>query len=150
MKNDKFALIFYLPSRIEKMIIVTIFLFFCANFLLTSCEIPEDINYEFKETFPSQKDQECPQLDNQLYQLTKSESPITKAEELGFEVRDNKIQVLLILVDEEATLPKGFNIDVGIRSGAKVNVYAPMDELCELANNDTIIAIYPPERTIIE
>lgn len=147
MKINKFALIFYLLSGFAKMIIVTIFLFFCANFLLTSCEIPEDINYEFKETLPRQEDQECPQLDSQLYQLTKSESPITMAEELGFKVRDNKIQVLLLLVDEETALPKGFNFDVGTRRGAQVNVYAPINELCELANNDAIIAIYPPETT---
>ena len=124
------------------MVSICLFVFLGFNGLLTSCEVPENVNSEFKGTLPKPEEQECPQLDSQLYQLMKSENPLNEAKELGFTVKDNKIQVLLILENEETVVPAGFNLDVGKRSGDQVQVFAPIDVLCFLANTDEVLAIY--------
>jgi len=135
-------------KRSSRMIFICLCVFLGVNVLLTSCEIPEDTNHEFKGTLPESEEQECPSLDSQLYQLMKSENPLKEAKTLGFRVKEDKIQVLLILATEDTTVPDGFDLDVGTLSGNQVQVFAPIDALCELANADAVLAIYPPDKAI--
>jgi len=135
-------------KRSSRIIFICLCVFLGVNGLLTSCEIPEDTNHEFKGTLPEPEEQECPQLDSQLYQLMKSENPQNEAKELGFTIKDDKIQVLLILANAESVIPSGFNLEVGKRSGDQVQVFAPFDELCDLANTDEVLAIYLPDKAI--
>lgn len=93
---------------------------------------------------------ECPQLDSKLYQLSQMEDPIPTAEQWGFRVIDGKVFVTLVLADEETEIPEGFDLEVGTRLGDQAQVLASFDELCDLANTDAVIAIRQPIEPVLE
>lgn len=99
-------------------------------------------------TIPSRKPSECPDLDSQLYQLTQADDPVLMAEQLGFRVKDDKLQVLLILTSEDTTFLHEFGVELGTQSGKQVQAFVPFDQLCELANVDQVLAIRPPAQAI--
>jgi len=98
------------------------------------------------ENLPSREPNSCPNLDSQLYQLTQSEDPISLAEQMGFKVRDDKVQVLFVLKNEDPDFLLDFDVELGTQSGNQVQGYVSVDLLCELANEDEVLAIRPVDK----
>ncbi len=96
------------------------------------------------------KNEECPQLNSKLYELSLMEDPIPTAEQWGFRVKDDRVFVLLVLADELTEIPDGFDLEVGTRLGDQVQVFVPFDELCCLANSDEVVAIRQPIEPVLE
>jgi hypothetical protein len=96
------------------------------------------------ETIPEREARECPALDSQLFQLTQADEPLRLAEQLGLRVKDEKVQVLLILVSEETGFLQDYGVELGTQSGNQAQAFVSIDQLCELANNDAVIAIRAP------
>jgi hypothetical protein len=94
----------------------------------------------------SPKQADCPNLDSQLFQLTQATAPLDLAQERQFRVKGDKIQVLLILADTDITFLQNFEVEPGTQMGAKIQVFAPIDQLCNLANTPQVLAIRPPAR----
>lgn len=105
----------------------------------------EDVSGEISsDDLPSREPSECPDLDSQLFQITQSSNPIEAAERLGLRIKENKIQVLLILEGEDTNFLKDFEAEIGTQAGEKVQAFVPIDRLCELANADEVLAIRLP------
>jgi hypothetical protein len=99
-------------------------------------------------TIPTREPSECPALDSQLYQLTKADNPLLLAEQLGFRTKDGKLHVLLVLTSEETAFLIDFGAELGTQSGNQVQAFVPIDQLCDLANTDSVLAIRPPAQAV--
>ena len=87
---------------------------------------------------------DCPDLDSRLFQLTQESAPLDLAKQWQLKVKDDKIQVLLILADEDVSFLRNFEVELGTQFGTKVQVFAPINQLCTLANTPEVLAIHPP------
>jgi len=91
----------------------------------------------------AQKQSDCPELDSSLFQITQTTDPLGEAEQLQFKIKEDKIQVLLILDGEETDFLQDFEVEIGAQSGEQVQAFVPIEQLCELANTDEVLAIRP-------
>lgn len=140
---------------IGQMTIVLCFVFLMPVFV--ACKAKNDLP-DIKDGTPEnlvvtpseEKNKACPQLDSKLYHLYLMDDPIPSAEQLGFRVVNGKVQVLLILTDEDTAIPTGFDLEVGTHIRNQVQVFVAFDALCELANTDEVIAIRQPMAPILE
>lgn len=96
------------------------------------------------EMIPSREARECPALDSQLYQLTLADDPLRLADQLGLRIKDEKVQVLVILAGQETGFLQDYGAELGTQSGSQIQVFIPFDQLCELAKDDAVIAIRAP------
>ena len=92
---------------------------------------------------PLQKPDACPALASQLYQITQASEPVAMAETLGVRVVDGKVQVLIVLAGDDATFLAAFGIVPGTVSANQVQAFAPIDQLCALANHESVVAVRP-------
>jgi hypothetical protein len=104
--------------------------------------VPSTINRS-PEAKPSKMKSDCPALDSQLTQLLQSEDPAGQAEQLGYRVKEGKIQVLLTLLAENTDFLAGYGAELGTQSGSQVQAFVPFDQLCELAKHPDVQSIRP-------
>lgn len=97
---------------------------------------------------PSRKDNPCPRLDSQLYQLTQSADPITGAKNLGLALKDGKVQVLFTLVDENVSFLTAFDVELGTQFNNQVQGFVSIERLCELSKHPSVLNIQPPPRAV--
>lgn len=93
---------------------------------------------------------DCPGLDSRLFQLTQAAEPLKLANQWQLKLKDGKVQVLLILADEDITFLQNFDVEPGTQVGAKIQVFAPIRQLCDLANSPRVLAIRPPTQVFIQ
>jgi hypothetical protein len=84
---------------------------------------------------------DCPDLDSVLFQITQAPDPLDLAEQLGLTVREDRVQVLLILDCEDAGFLRNFEVEIGTQVGTQVQAFVPVDQLCDLANTSEVLAI---------
>jgi hypothetical protein len=99
---------------------------------------------------PPSQPSDCPGLDSRLFQLTQAAEPLKLANQWQLKLKDGKVQVLLILADEDVTFLQNFDVEPGTQAGAKIQVFAPIPRLCDLANMPQVLAIRPPTRAFIQ
>ena len=90
----------------------------------------------------------CPGLDSNLYQLSLADDPAKTAEQMGLRVNADMVQVLLVLKSEDTSFLSNFGIDTGNQSGTELQVFVSFDQLCDLANQDSVLAIRPAAQAI--
>ena len=83
----------------------------------------------------------CPGVDSQLYQITQAPDPKEAARQSMVEFKDNRIQVLLILADQEMAFLEDYDVQTGSQYGDRVQAFVPVDRLCELASTDRVLSI---------
>lgn len=141
------------PSKRHMIKLISMLLcIMCLLLLLTACEDPTTPNSEFTINGPEENDDElaCPNMDSQLNQLIRSEDPLEAAQAIGLTVKDGKLEVMLTLASEDASIPAGFDVEVSIRSGVQAQVFAQIDQLCDLSNTDEVVYIRVPEYGVPE
>lgn len=97
---------------------------------------------------PDREDNECPGLDSQLYQLIQLDDPAGEAAKLGMKVKEDKVQVMITLMDENTAFLSDFDAELGTQSGSLAQAYVPFNQLCRLANVDSVLAIRPAAQPI--
>lgn len=97
---------------------------------------------------PTRRVSGCPGLESSLFQITQAPDPIDLANQLQFQVQGNKIQVHLVLDNEDTNCLQEFGVDIGTQSGKQVQAYVPIDRLCELANIEEVLAIRMPAQAV--
>jgi hypothetical protein len=90
----------------------------------------------------------CPALDSQLYQLSQMENAPEKAKQLGLRIKDDKVQVLIILDSENSDFLLNYGAEVGTQIGKQVQAYIPFDQLCKLAIESSVLAIRPAAQAV--
>jgi hypothetical protein len=58
--------------------------------------------------------------------------------------------VLLIVDGEEMSFLQNFGAELGTKIGSKVQVFAPVNQLCALANTPQVLAIRPPTQVFTQ
>jgi hypothetical protein len=85
----------------------------------------------------------CQDLHGPLLQVVEAQDPVQEAQALGLTVREDQVQVVLVLNEKGVDFLRLAGVDVGKQSGKQVQAYAPISRLCELAADKRVDAIYP-------
>ena len=93
---------------------------------------------------------DCPGLDSALAQVAASPDPLAQAEQSLLTVKDGKIQVVLVLSQEDTGFLKDYNVEVGTQLGTQVQAFVPPGQLCDLAKTDEVLAINRPAQAITQ
>jgi hypothetical protein len=94
--------------------------------------------------------QDCPKIESPLDQIIRSASPLETAQKLGFRVQGSKLQVIVVLQDEESGYLADFGAEVGKQSGTQVQAFVPLARLCELARTENVLAIRLPAQAVAQ
>ena len=119
-----------------------------AEAVLQTMDIPISRNVQ-PEHASKEKKSDCPRLESMLLHLSQAEDPLQLAEQAGLVVRGGKIQVILVLVDPNETgFLKGFDVDVCQKQGSRIQAFVPVEQLCDLARADQVLAVRAPAKAI--
>lgn len=91
----------------------------------------------------------CPKLDSLLNQIAQASDPLSAARELNLKLKDDKVQVVIVLSGEQTDFLPAFDVEVGSQAGNEVQVFAPPARLCELSNREEVLAIRVPAEGLI-
>lgn len=90
----------------------------------------------------------CPGLDSALAQIIASRDPLAEARQRQLTIKDGKIQVVLLLNQEDTRFLQSFDVEVGSRAGMQVQVFAPPARLCDLIKTGKVLAVNLPNQGI--
>ena len=91
---------------------------------------------------------DCPKVKSPLSQIIQGPNPLETAKQLGFRVQGDRIQVLVVLKDEDSRFLEDYDVEVGKQSGTQVQAFVPLPRLCELADSDNVLAIRLPDQAV--
>jgi hypothetical protein len=91
---------------------------------------------------------DCSGLDSALAQVIASPDPLEQARQSLMTVKDGKIQVVLVLSQEDTTFLQDYEVEIGTQSGTQVQAFVPPDRLCDLAKTDEVLAINLPAQAV--
>ena len=91
-----------------------------------------------------------PGLDSTLAQVAASPDPLEQARQSLLTVKDGKIQVVLVLSQEDTGFLKDYDVEVGTQSGTQVQAFVPPGQLCDLAKTDEVLAINRPAQAVLQ
>ncbi|MBN1993720.1 MAG: hypothetical protein JW953_13545 [Anaerolineae bacterium] len=96
---------------------------------------------------PVEKDN-CPGVESMLSQIIHAPDPLSLAEQLQLKMKGNKLQVLLILDREDTSFLEPFAVELGTQVGMQVQAFVPIDQICDLARTDGVVAIRLPVQAL--
>ena len=94
------------------------------------------------------KQNECPDLESMLFQIAQAPDPLTLAQQLQLKVKEDKIQVVLILDSEDTSFLQNFEVEIGTQMGTQVQAFVPINQLCALANTAEVLAVRLPAQAV--
>lgn len=100
-------------------------------------------------TRPPDHAQDCPRLDSQLFQLSRSVDPERFASGAGLDLNSSGALVVVELA-AGAEVPRGHGLDVEARYANLVQARVPLSELCALAQEPAVVSVAPPARGVPE
>ncbi|MGQ9677550.1 MAG: hypothetical protein ACUVX1_17955 [Chloroflexota bacterium] len=83
-----------------------------------------------------------------LIQVVRAPDPLAHARQLRLNVKDDKVQVLLVLDREDVNFLSGYGAEVGTQSGTQAQASVPVNRICEPARTEEVLAIRVPARVI--
>jgi hypothetical protein len=92
----------------------------------------------------------CARLDGVLLSVMVASDPLEMARALRMQVQDDKILVMLVLDGVDASFLQEFGVEIGKQSGDQIQAFVPVARLCDLANDERVLAAYPPNQAIIQ
>ena len=108
----------------------------------------EDIDQVSPGDIQRPKQDDCPNLESVLFQVEQASDPLGLAKQLQLRVKEDKIQVLIILDQEDASFLQDFDVEIGTQSGARVQAFVPIGQLCDLANAEHVLAVRRPAQAV--
>lgn len=119
---------------------------------LPQTRLPQEQPIELPTAIPDETTDAsgCPALDSHLAQIVASPSPIEAAKQMGAQVKDDKVQVLLLLRQPDTAFLIFYGADIGSSSGDTVQAYVPIAKLCELAKNGQVLAVKLPAMAVTQ
>jgi hypothetical protein len=97
---------------------------------------------------PVAADYECIGLDSALAQVAASPDPLEQARQSLLTIKDGKIQVVLLLSQEDTAFLQDYDVAIGTQSGMRVQAFVPPGRLCDLAKTDAVLAINLPAQAV--
>ena len=90
---------------------------------------------------------DCPRLDSQLVQLSRSADPASFASSAGLELSSSGVRAVIELA-AGADVPPGHGVRVEARYANSVQVQIPVSELCALSREPVVLSVAPPVRGV--
>jgi hypothetical protein len=92
---------------------------------------------------PPDHTQDCPRLDSQLFQLSRSVDPAKFASGAGLELNSSGARVVVELATG-ADMPSGHGVVVEAQYANMVQARVPVADLCGLAQESAVVGVVPP------
>lgn len=86
---------------------------------------------------------QCKELQGPLHQIIQSKDPVQDAQALGLRIRENLIQVTLVLDGPDTAFLEQEGVEVGKQAGQEIQAFVPIPRLCRLAADERVLAIRP-------
>jgi hypothetical protein len=109
-------------------------------------ELDTIVSQELLRSLPTK----CTNLDGILLAVVNAADPVELAQALNMPVKNDKIQVMLVLDSAEVSFLKDFGVEVGKQSGDQVQAYVPIARMCDLAADERIQALYHADQAVIQ
>jgi hypothetical protein len=90
----------------------------------------------------------CPGVESLLHQALNSNQPLQVLEDLGYSVKEDKIQIVLTLTGENLSFLDQWDVEVGSQSGLQVQVFARAEDICEIARSDSVSFVRLPSLAV--
>ncbi len=90
------------------------------------------------------KSNDCPGLDSALAQIAASPDPLAQARQLQLTIKNDKIQVVLLLNQADTSFLQSYDVEIGAQAEARVQAFAPPGRLCDLAKSGKVLRISLP------
>ena len=97
---------------------------------------------------PVAADNDCPSLDSTLAQIVASPDPLEQARQSLLTVKDGKIQVVLVLSQQDTDFLQSYDVEIGTQTGTQVQAFVPPGRLCDLAKTAEVLTIRPAAQAI--
>jgi hypothetical protein len=91
----------------------------------------------------------CPRLDSRLRQLALSDRPFEFARTNALDLTSGGARVI-IEVSQGDDVPARYPVMIEARSGSQIQARVPVDRLCELAAESSVVRVSPPAARIPE
>jgi hypothetical protein len=88
--------------------------------------------------------EECPTLSSELCQLIRAADPAAFAAGRGLVVVDERVRVEIELLEDPEGVAMGFDLVVEAQYGALLQALAPLQTLCDLANDPRVLLVRAP------
>lgn len=94
------------------------------------------------DTTPRPKPDDCPRLESMLATIARDPDPIALARQLSMPLDESqRIQVLITLASDAAADVTAYGATVTKQSGATAQAFVPIDQLCALSNDPTVLMV---------
>jgi hypothetical protein len=93
---------------------------------------------------------DCPGVDSLLLQVLASSDPLAQAKQLQLRTKDNQIQVVVVVSQQDTGFLRDYGAEIGSQSGERVQVFMPLNRICELAKSGKVLAIDLPSQASIQ
>lgn len=113
----------------------------------STIQVPSDLQMT-PDGAASAGQNDCPGLDSALAAVVASPDPLEQARQSLLTVKDGKIQVVLLLSQEDAGFLQNYGVEIGTQTGTRVQAFVPPDRLCDLAKTDEVLTISPAAQAI--
>jgi hypothetical protein len=102
------------------------------------------------ETVPTQRAAtSCPRLDSRLRQLAASDRPSEFARTNALDLTSGGVRVI-IEVAQGNDVPARYAVTIDARSGSQIQARVPVDRLCDLAAESSVLRVSPPAARVPE
>jgi hypothetical protein len=102
------------------------------------------------ETVPTRRDAtSCPRLDSRLRQLVASDRPSEFARTNALDLARGGVRVI-IEVSQGDDVPERYPLTIEARSGSQIQARVPVDRLCDLAAESSVLRVGPPAARVPE
>ena len=91
----------------------------------------------------------CLKLDSLLNQVVASPDPLGTAASLNLRMDEGGIQVNILMTGDDPSFLRDFGVEPGSQTAQEIQVYVPIDQLCDIANLDKVVAIRVPAEAIL-
>ncbi len=93
---------------------------------------------------------DCPGLDSTLARIASSPDPLEQAKQALLTVKNDRIQVVLVLSQADTGFLQNYDVEIGAQSGTQVQVFVPPGQLCDLAKRAEVLAINLPAQAVMQ
>lgn len=93
---------------------------------------------------------DCPGVDSLLRQVLASADPLAQAKQLQLRTKDNLIQVVAVVSQQDTGFLRDYGAEIGSQSGERVQAFMPPNRICELAKSGKVLAIDLPSQASIQ
>lgn len=92
--------------------------------------------------------QECPKLENRLYQVAQSSNPERAASERSLYYSQGRVRVVIEMTDPDLPLPSAYSLIVESRYNTLIQALVLPQDMCQLSQESSVRSVRAPSETV--